>query len=66
MGFEVYQARGTSEWSWRLVAVDAIIVAHGEGYPSLDHCLEAIRLVKGTNSATPVFNGDTGALVLDA
>jgi len=55
-----------SEWSWRLVAVDAIIVAHGEGYPSLDHCLEAIRLVKGTNSATPVFNGDTGALVLDA
>jgi uncharacterized protein YegP (UPF0339 family) len=66
MGFEVYQSRGTTDWSWRLVAADAIIIAHGERYTSLDHCLEAIRLVKGTNGVTPVFNGDTGDLIPDA
>jgi uncharacterized protein YegP (UPF0339 family) len=66
MGFEVYQPRGTTDWSWRLVAVDAIVVAHGEGFPSLDQCLAAIRLVKGTNSVTPVFNAHTGDLIPDA
>ena len=66
MGFEIFQSRGTADWSWRLVAVDAIIVAHGEGYPSLVHCLAAIQLVKGTNGVTPVFNGDTGDLIPNA
>jgi uncharacterized protein YegP (UPF0339 family) len=66
MGFEVYQARGTPEWSWRLVALDAMVVAHGEGFPSLDDCLAAIQLVKGTNHVTPVFNRDTGDLIPEA
>jgi uncharacterized protein YegP (UPF0339 family) len=62
MGFEVYQHHDLAEWRWRLFAVDGL-VATGGPYPSLDVCLEAIKLVQGTNASTPVFNGQTGSLV---
>jgi hypothetical protein len=60
MGFEVY--RKGEEWLWRLVAADGI-VAHGQPCGTLEDCLEAIRVVRGSNEATPVFNADTGELL---
>ncbi|BCT93746.1 hypothetical protein LYSHEL_27730 [Lysobacter helvus] len=62
MGFEVYQHHDLAEWRWRLFAVDGLL-ATGGPYPSLDDCLEAIRLVQGTNTSTPVFDAKTGSLV---
>ena len=60
MGFEVFQ--WGKEWRWRLVGVDGII-ARGEPCASIEDCLEAIHLVRGTNESTPIYNYDTGALL---
>jgi len=62
MGFEIYQHNGLDEWRWRLFAADGM-VATGGPYPTLDHCLDAIRLVQGTNTHTPVYDAQTGELV---
>lgn len=53
MYFEIYKdAKG--EYRWRLKAANHEIIAQGEGYTSKQNCLNAVNLVKSTNSATTV------------
>ncbi len=53
MYFEKYQQG--SQWRWRLKAANHEIIASGESYVYESGCDNAIALVKGTNSATPVY-----------
>lgn len=50
--FEMYKSG--DQWRWRLKAANGEIIASGESYTTKQNCLNAINLVKGTNSYTPV------------
>jgi uncharacterized protein len=52
MYFEKYQQ--SIQWRWRLKAANHEIIASGESYWNETDCDNAINLVKGTTSATPV------------
>lgn len=52
MYFEKYLQAG--QWRWRLKAANHEIIASGESYWNETDCDNAINLVKGTTSATPV------------
>ena len=52
MYFEKYVSLG--QWRWRLKAANHEIIASGESYVSESGCDNGIRLVKSTNSETPV------------
>jgi uncharacterized protein YegP (UPF0339 family) len=58
MHFEIYrQSRaGSPAWCWRLRGANEGIVAFGEGYESRLDCLNAVDIVRGTNSLTPILD----------
>lgn len=58
MHFEIYRqsGAGSHSWCWRLRGANEGIVAFGEGYESRSECLEAIDIVRGTNSLTPIVD----------
>ena len=52
MYFEIYPSG--AQWRWRLRASNHRIIASGESYYNKSDCMSAIKLVKSTNSDTPV------------
>jgi uncharacterized protein YegP (UPF0339 family) len=48
--------KSSTGWRWNLKAANNEIVASGEGYVYESGCDNAINLVKGTNTSTPVRN----------
>lgn len=60
MYFEIYQSTifhavtGDPQWRWRLRAANHETIASGESYTRKEHCLEAIALLMGVDSDTPI------------
>lgn len=59
--FEIYRVSDTEAaespgkpWKWRLIALDGLAVAYGEGYASRKDCARAITTVMGASPQTPV------------
>ncbi len=51
MKYEYWKSVSNGNWYWRLKAANGERIAQGEGYTAKQHCLDAIKLVKGSSSA---------------
>ena len=58
MYFQIYQVGGgllNYQWRWRLKSANHHVIASGESYHNKQDCLNAIGLIMGTSSTTPVY-----------
>lgn len=61
MHFKIYRRRAeVRDWCWRLGGGRHGTVAYGEGYASRSDCLDAVNIVRGTSSFTPIIEEPEG------